>query len=63
MRLGNVHRLLDVMVEQAKLEEAVSGHDPGFGADLINMARDLGVPEDKIIEALSHVDTWADGVS
>jgi hypothetical protein len=53
MKIGNVHALLDVMVEAAKMEEAVSGYPSSFGADFINMARDLGVPEDKIIDAIS----------
>jgi hypothetical protein len=56
-RLGNVHALLDAMIEQAKIEDALNRIDANtaeLGSSFINLARDLGVPEDKIIEALSQ---------
>lgn len=55
-RIGNVHALLDAMLEQAATETAVSGHDwtGDLGAAVVNLARDGGLSEDKIIDALSR---------
>lgn len=56
-RLGNVHALLDAMIEHAKIEDALNRIDANtaeLGSSFINLARDLGLSEDQIIDALMN---------